>query len=441
LACAVHGAWFVPVDPASSERDLREQIRRVRPSLGFCGDERESTYRPAATSEAIPYVSLPETSADEAVIGERTPPGTASDIEPSTRLAVLFTSGTTSQPKGVVLTQANYSHVAATMSSIVDLRAEHRWYVTLPLFHANAQYYCIAPAIATGASVALNFRFSASGWVQDAVTLGVTHASLFAAPIRMILARTPADAPALALKHVWFAQNLGREHYSRFAEIVGVRPRQLYGMTETIAIVTADDPRDPRHDVIGQAVGGRSVRLVDPTTAVEPSVGEPGVIHVAGTRGTDLFVEYLHDADTTDLSFYVDRGGRTWLRTGDLAVDTGRGVLRFVGRADDVIKVAGENVSLTEVEAALAQAPGVLEVAVLAVPDPVRDVVPVAYVVARDPSAPPEPHTLERWASQNLPPASRPRAWHVIDALPRTSVGKVRRFVIAQQRTGHEDQR
>ncbi len=110
----------------------------------------------------------------------------------------MFTSGTTSEPKGVVLTQHNYAHVADTMSAIVGLRPEHRWLVTLPLFHANAQYYCIAPAIAVGASVALTSAFSASQWLRQARDLSATHASLFAAPIRMILARRPADAPAAA---------------------------------------------------------------------------------------------------------------------------------------------------------------------------------------------------------------------------------------------------
>jgi carnitine-CoA ligase len=92
--------------------------------------------------------------------------------------------------------------------------------------------------------------------------------------------------------------------------------------------------------------------------------------------------------------------------------------------------VAGENGSLSEVEAALAQAPGVLEAAVLAQPDPIRDQVPVAYVVARDPTAPPSIEQLTSWAETHLAPQARPRAWHLIDTLPRTSVGKVRRFKI-----------
>ena len=141
-----------------------------------------------------------------------------------------------------------------------------------------------------------------------------------------------------------------------------------------------------------------------------------------------MFLEYLDDPAATSRSL-VQRGGGTWFRTGDMVARAADGgALRFVGRRDDVIKVSGENVSLTEVEATLAQAPGVLECAVLGRPDPVRDMVPVAYVVPRDQEHPPAISDLAEWSERNLAAAARPRDWHLIEALPRTSVGKVRRF-------------
>jgi crotonobetaine/carnitine-CoA ligase len=340
----------------------------------------------------------------------------------------MFTSGTTSEPKGVVLTQHNYAHVADTMSAVVGLRPEHRWLVTLPLFHANAQYYCIAPAIAVGASVALTSAFSASQWLRQADDLAATHASLFAAPIRMILARRPADAPAGRLQHVWFAQNLGPQHYDEFTALAGCRPRQLYGMTETVAIVCADVSDPYRHDTIGPPIAGRSVMLRNPETGADAPPGEPGELVLAGVPGEDIFLEYLDDPAATGRSF-DRRDGVAWFRTGDMVVRADRSdALRFVGRRDDVIKVSGENVSLTEIEATLAQAPGVLECAVLGRPDPVRDMVPVAYVVPRDREHPPAVSELAAWSERNLSAAARPRDWHLIEALPRTSVGKVRRF-------------
>jgi len=328
----------------------------------------------------------------------------------------------------------NYAHVADTMSAVVGLRPEHRWLVTLPLFHANAQYYCIAPAIAVGASVALTSTFSASQWLRQARDLSATHASLFAAPIRMILARRPADAPAVRLEHVWFAQNLGARHYDEFAALAGCRPRQLYGMTETVAIVCADVCDPYRNDTIGPPIEGRPVVLRNPETGAdaplgeEAQPGEPAELVLGGVPGADIFLEYLDDPAATGRSL-VQRDGTTWFHTGDMVARVaGNGALRFVGRRDDVIKVSGENVSLTEVEATLAQAPGVLECAVLGRPDPVRDMVPVAYVVPRDREHPPAVSDLAEWSERNLAAAARPRDWHLIEALPRTSVGKVRRF-------------
>jgi carnitine-CoA ligase len=432
LATARIGAWMVPVDPASAARDVKSQVRRVRPAVSVCATERAATFHEGADGAVPRVIELAEDASDVApgglLVSAMAVTG-AVDIDPSDRLAVMFTSGTTSEPKGVVLTQANYVYVAETMAAAAALEPRHRWFVTLPLFHANAQYYCFAPAIQRGASVALDATFSASGWVPHARELGVTHASLFAAPIRMILARSTADEPPLALEHIWFAQNLGAEHYEHFARLTGTRPRQIYGMTETVAVVCADISRPFTNDVIGTPLPGRRVHIAGPGGEGAAPPGVPGELSVLGTPGRDLFAGYLDDEQTTAKVFQRAPEG-TWFATGDLISVDADGVLRFVGRVDDVIKVSGENVSLTEVEAAVAQAPGVLEAAVVALTDPVRDVVPVAYVVPRDPDAPPDAAALAAWADRNLTPAARPREWYLIAELPRTSVGKVRRFRI-----------
>jgi carnitine-CoA ligase len=434
LACARSGAWLVPVDPTSTARDIGRQLDRVRPAAGVCAASRADIYAAGVRESAagqLAVIELSETAADvvpAAGVAASSAAAGAPPVAPGDRLAVMFTSGTTSEPKGVVLTQHNYAHVADTMAAVVGLRPEHRWLVTLPLFHANAQYYCIGPAIAAGASVALTAAFSASQWLRQARDLSATHASLFAAPIRMILARRPPGAPAAGLEHVWFAQNLGAQHYDEFAALAGCRPRQLYGMTETVAIVCADVSDPYRHDTIGPPIEGRRVVLRNPETGAGVPSSEPGELVLGGVPGEDIFLEYLDDPGATSRSL-VQRDGATWFHTGDVVARVdGTAALRFVGRRDDVIKVSGENVSLTEIEATLAQAPGVLECAVLGRADPVRDMVPVAYVVPRDQENPPAVSDLAAWAEQNLPAAARPRDWNLIEALPRTSVGKVRRF-------------
>ncbi|MDN3354139.1 class I adenylate-forming enzyme family protein [Actinomadura sp. DC4] len=425
LAAARIGAWIVPADPAATERDLRRQAERTGPAIGFCAGARAETYHRALSPAGVPVVVLDETADDVRAGGPldapEDPAVRTAAPGPADRLAVMWTSGTTSEPKGVVLTQANYAHVAGAMARAAGLAPTHRWLVVLPLFHANAQFYCFAPAILTGASVALTATFSASRWVRQADRLGATHASLFAAPMRMILARTPPGTEPARLQHVWFAQNVGSDQHQEFGRLAGTPPRQLYGMTETLAVVTADDHDPPRHDLIGPPLPGRAVRL---------SGGQEGVITVRGTRGVDLFAGYLDAPDLTNAAF--EQGA--WFRTGDVAREEPDGALRFLGRSDDIVKIAGENVSLSETEAVLSEAPGVLEVAVTARPDPVRDHLTVAHVVPRDPAAPPEPDALAAWAEHQLASAARPREWHIIDELPRTSVGKIRRFALRDDR-------
>ena len=439
LATARIGAVAVFADPGLKQRDLDSQIQRTSPVVAVCGRTLADEYTSAVdrSAAAITIIAVEQTSADVAYGGALHHQSSADNesragASPHDPLAVMFTSGTTSAPKGVVLTQCNYVHVGQRMAAAAALRPEHRWLVTLPLFHANAQYYCLAPAIAVGASVALTHRFSASCWPHQADRLSVTHASLFAAPIRMILARRRADAPALSLQHVWFAQSLAAGHFQEFGSLVGVLPRQLYGMTETVSVVCVEGLDDPRPDMIGDPrAAGRTTLVVDPETHTPVSTGTPGVLLVQGRPGCDLFKEYLSDPAITAATL-LRMDGDIWLRTGDLVSADTSGRLSFIGRVDDVIKVAGENVSLTEVEATLAQVPGVLEVAVIPRPDAIRDVVPVAYIVARDPHTPPTVSDLDQWSSENLPPQARPRDWHFLDELPRTSVGKIRRSQLPQ---------
>ena len=178
---------------------------------------------------------------------------------------------------------------------------------------------------------------------------------------------------------------------------------------------------------MGRVSPGCSVDVQDSAGAsVEPGV--VGEVVVGGEPGITLFAGYLDAPDITAASF---RDG--WFLTGDRAIrdDTGRHY--FDGRHSDVLKVSGENVSIVEVESTLAEHPAVLEAAVVGRPDHIRDEVPVAFVVAADVSAPPSLDELNAWCEQRLAKAKRPASVTLIDELPRTSVGKIRKFLLAEQ--------
>ncbi|MDE0664284.1 MAG: AMP-binding protein [Acidimicrobiaceae bacterium] len=430
LAATRLGAWIVPSDPMGRAPELAGHIERTGPAVGLCAGARAGTYR-AAVDEAgrpdLPVIEIDE--ADTALaLFDAAPLAASQRPAPGLRdrAAVMFTSGTTGRPKGVEVTQANYAFAGKVMADAAGLTGDDRQLVVLPLFHANAQYYSFASAIWAGASVALMPAFSASGFLPAAARHSATCASLFAAPIRMILARGRPAAGA-RLRHCWYAQNISADQYSTVAQWFGCRPRQLYGMTETIPAVLTDEAADPHHASMGRVSPGCSVDVQDASGAsVEPGV--VGEVVVGGEPGITLFAGYLDAPDITTASF---RDG--WFLTGDRAVRDETGRHYFDGRRSDVLKVSGENVSIVEVESTLAEHPAVLEAAVVGRPDEIRDEVPVAFVVAADPSAPPPLDELNAWCEQRLAKAKRPVTITLIDELPRTSVGKIRKFLLAKK--------
>ncbi len=168
------------------------------------------------------------------------------------------------------------------------------------------------------------------------------------------------------------------------------------------------------------------MQLHDEDGAMTPT-GDVGEVVVGGQPGITLFAGYLDDPETTAASF---RDG--WFRTGDRARCDDAGRFVFDGRRSDVLKVSGENVSVVEVEAVIGDHPYVFDVVVVGAPDQIRDEVPVAFVVA-EPDAPASLEVdLAEWCAERLGKAKRPHRFTRVDELPRTSVGKVRKFLLAQ---------
>lgn len=435
LAACDLGACIVPVDPQSSSPELDHFVARTRPVLVVCGTRTVDAVSSVVAARDVPHLVVDDDDVDLAALRGPSPAQRFTPMpRPDTPAAIMFTSGTTSAPKGVVVTQANYAFAGDVMSAAA---AVHRWdrlLVVLPLFHANAQYYSFCAAISAAAGVALMSGFSASRFTEQAATYGATHASLFAAPMRMILARGAQDMPGLRLRHCWYAQNVTDDQYQEISELFGCRPRQLYGMTETIPAVLTNRAVGPRPRAMGQPTLGCQVDL-DPlqskTRSVDQEIGE---IVVRGVPGITLFAGYLDDPETTQRAF---AGGV--FHTEDRAWRDGDGYYYFAGRSSDVLKVAGENVSVVEVEEVLARHPAVFEAAVVGESDPIRDEIPVAYVVLSSGFDRVSVDDLERYCADRLAPAKRPRRIHLVSELPRTSVGKVRKFLLPDLVPGSED--
>jgi carnitine-CoA ligase len=348
---------------------------------------------------------------------------------PTDIAAVLYTSGTTSRPKGVLVTHANYLHAGEVVAQHLRVTPDDRMLITLPMFHANAQYYSTMSALVTGSSVIAMARFSASRWTSVATNHHATLASLFAAPIRMLLAQPRDDDDARnELRAVIFSQNVREDQLAAFEDRFVCPLLQLYGMTETIAPPTLNPLYGERRNMsIGRPTLGARLRVVT-EGGVDVSDGDVGELLVGGDPGTTLMAGYLGDEDATRKAL-VDG----WLHTGDNVRVDKDGYFHFVDRAKDMIKRAGENVSASEIESAINSHPAVFESAAIGVPDAMRDETIQAYVVLANEKSVTEDE-LTKWCATRLAPFKVPGSIEFVDGLPRTSVGKIQKEELRQRR-------
>lgn len=414
FAAAYLGAAIVPTNPQSTADELRYGIEHAGCRLSVTSPDLRDVVDKAGPETVV------DTGADWTTGAEPRP---ADHVDPTDPLAVLYTSGTTNRPKGVLISHAAYLHVGDVVAGHVRLRPDDRQLIVLPLFHANAQYYSTMSALVTGASVALAPKFSASRWSEQAAALEATVASLFAAPIRMILAAKESEYDtAHALRVALFAQNITDAQLAEFERRFGVPLVQLYGMTETVVPPTMNPLYERRVGAsIGRAVASARLRVVDP----DGTDADTGELWVHGEPGRTLMTGYLDDPESTAKA--LDDDG--WLHTGDTVRVDPDGYYYFVDRRKDMIKRAGENVSSVEVERVVAEHAAVFECAAVGVPDEMRDEAIRVFVVLHDGARASEDdllaHCRERLARFKVPDGIE-----FVTELPKTSVGKIQKHLL-----------
>lgn len=427
FACARLGAVLHPTNPLSTTDELRFLVGHSGARVSVTSAD----LAPAVTAAVGTGHDVVEIDELSSLVADAEPVTGSSPAAPTDPAALLYTSGTTSRPKGVIVSHAAYLHCGDAVAGHLRVRPDDRMLVVLPLFHGNGQYYSTMPALVTGASVAVTPRFSASRFSEQAHLLGATTASLFAAPIRMLLAARPsAHDAAHRLRVVMFAQSVTASQLAEFERRFAVPTVQLYGMTETLPPVTMNPPFEARRgSSMGRPLLGTRVRLVDADGA-DVAPGEPGEVVVAGTPGRTIMTAYHDDPDATAAMLRPDPdGSTTWLHTGDTATADEDGYLYFVDRRKDMIKRAGENVATGEVEQALAEHPAVFEAAVVGIPDEMRDEAVHAAVVLHD-GAHASAEDLIAFCRERLATFKVPDSVDIVTDLPRTSVGKIQKHLI-----------
>ena len=430
------GAVLVPTHPSATVDDIAYVMSHAGCRVSVTAVEQVPLV--AAAAEMVPEVAQVVSvggPADEVICWEHVRPELfegalpAEGPAPEDLLAVVYTSGSSGWPKGVMLTHANFLFAGEAVAQLTRLRPEDRWLVTLPLSHANALLYSVMSAFVTGASAALVPTFDPARWAEQTRDVAATVASLFAVHVRGILGSTPARADTTGLRLTLFAQHLTPDERHAFEGRFETRVAQVYGLTETLAPSLSDPVYGPVvPGTVGRATPWVHTRLVDASGA-DVSVGERGELLVHGMPGRSLMAGYLGREEDTRRALQDG-----WFRTGDHLRGLPDGSFEFLGRAEEIFKPGVDNVSAAEVERVLLEHVSVREAAVVAVSTPEREEHIVGFVVLRPEDDATEAEILA-WAREHLAAHKVPENVVAVPALPRNAVGKVLKRQLSE--TGH----
>lgn len=319
--------------------------------------------------------------------------------------SMLYTSGTTGRPKGAVLSQGNLIAACGTLVDAWEFTSDDVLLHILPLFHTHGLFVAAYCTLASGASMSM-VDFEPASVVRElpnaTVLMGVpTHYTRLLAEstftreaAQSIRLFTSGSAPMLVGTHEEFTERTGRVILER------------YGMTETCMLTSNPLHGERRPGTVGPALPGVEVRVV-----------EGDAIQV---RGPNVFTGYWRRPELRETEF-TDDG---WFITGDLGRFDADGYLEIFGRSKDLVITGGLNVYPKEVESVLDALPGVLESAVIGLPDPDFGEA-VSAVVVPEPGAALDPEAIRRQAREQLAAFKVPKAVHIVDALPRNAMGKV----------------
>jgi malonyl-CoA/methylmalonyl-CoA synthetase len=407
------GMTVVPLDPRSGDAELRHIVRASRPTALLAA--------PGATIAGLPTISPGR---GQIAAGA----GAAAEDRSAAGGLIVFTSGTTGPPKGVVL---GASAIAANLDALAgawDWTARDVLVHALPLFHVHGLVVATLGALRRGAEVRHLGPFDPAAL---AAALAVDATMLFAVPtmyrrLADAAQADPAIAAGLGRARLLVSGSAGlpAAQHGRIEALCGQRIVERYGMTETliIASVRADGERRPGY--VGRPLDGVEIRVVgDDGGDVAPDDATIGDVLV---RGPSLFSGYLRAQQATAEVF---RDG--WFRTGDLGALAPDGYLRLVGRrSTDLIKSGGYRIGAGEIESALLEHSAVAEAAVLGLRDDDLGERIVAWVVRRD-GAEVDERSLVDHVAFVLTPHKRPREIRFVDALPRNALGKVQKGLLA----------
>ncbi|ODP33741.1 long-chain fatty acid--CoA ligase [Pandoraea sp. ISTKB] len=386
--------------------------------------------RPVALVCTSPEASgLPEIQALD--VSRAAPSLAGSDIA-----LLMYTSGTTGVPKGVLLSHRNLLANAAFISAEHRLTQDDRVLASLPLYHINGLVVTLLTPLFHGGSVVMAPRFSARTFWRDVMATRCTWINVVPTIVAYLLDGVhDGDVPErAALAGLRFCRSasaaLPADHHRAFEARFGIGIIETMGMTETAAPVFSNpfDATARRIGSIGLPSGGEAKVVRRDGSQAEP--GETGELVL---RGAQVMRGYYKRPEETAGAFTADG----WLRTGDLGYRDDDGFFYITGRAKELIIKGGENIAPREIDEALLRHPDVLEAAAVGVPDPAYGQEIVAFVVLReaahaDGNTPPDVQALREHCLQTLGRYKTPKEFRFVTELPRGPSGKVQRLKLLQ---------
>lgn len=415
LACARIGAIFVPINPQLRLQESGYLMGHCRPALVLADDE--ALAREALASAAGQATVLPL--ADELLdVPAGTEPAAA---DPEATCIIIYTSGTTGFPKGVMHSQRSLVSAGEAFVERMHLQPSDRLLAILPMFHINAMFYSVAGAIAAGAVLLVERRFSASAFWQRVIELRATQVNVIEAIVTMLLNRPASEfSPGHPLRK---AYGVRQAVMAPFHERFGV-PNLVggYAMTEIPGVLAT-----PLQGALPPGCMGRLCRHPDPGRpwAECRVVDDAGLDVPAGTVGelvvrTPVLMQgYFGDQEQTRQAF---RDG--WFLTGDLVRHDRDGFFHFVARKKDIIRRRGENVAGPELDRVVGEHPGVLLAAAIGVPSDFGDEDILMVVKPREPGGV-QPRDVVQWCRERLAAMKVPRYVVIVDDMPLTPTHKV----------------
>ncbi len=407
LACEREGAVFMPLNWRLSQAELLAQLQHAGVALLLAGLGCESQAEPlqAAWRACGPAVKAAAQPGD---------------------LLLVYTSGTTGQPKGAMHTAAQMAANARAATAVQGLDARTRALAVLPMFHVGGLCIQLLPTVLAGGVVRLHARFDAAAWLADVQTWQPGTSVMVPATLRAVIDHPQWAGTALgSLRFLNSGSSVVPLSLIEAFHARGVPVAQVYGSTETgpFSIALRPDEALAHAGRVGREAPGVQVRLVEAVGGEATDV-PGGAVGEIWLRGDNLMRGYHRMPGHVD---FVDG----WFHSGDLARRHADGMVEVVGRSKDMIISGGENIYPAEIENLVIGVPGVAECAVVGLPDARWGETPVLAVVATPGSAVDLAQVRAAYEAR-LARFKHPRQVVQLPSLPKTALGKVQKSALAE---------